>query len=173
MAGGAPAPSGVPGSRAMRSYCTPGGKSAAVNTAFSSLAPGQVAVPAIGVAAAGQRRNEQDGQHIPPGHGVSPVAIVGRSRRPVLQQRKHGIDVDMAGEQVGHHVELGVSARADVDVVGDDESASARGRCDLGEPLPPNVVVVEQPVPVGAVDRAAADAHPDACDEPVVLGASD
>ncbi len=34
----------------MRSYCTPGGKSAAVSTTFSSLAPGQVAVPAIACA---------------------------------------------------------------------------------------------------------------------------
>ena len=86
----------------------------------------------------------------------------------MLQQRDHGVDVHMAGDQVGHHVELGVSARADIDVVGDHEPDSARCGCGGGEPMPPHVVVVEQTVPVGAVDRAAANPHT----EPVVLGRS-
>ena len=52
MAGGPPAPSGWRGDREMRSYCTPRGKSAAVSTTLSSLAPGQVAVPEIACAQA-------------------------------------------------------------------------------------------------------------------------
>ena len=101
-----------------------------------------------------------------PGHGVSLVAIEGSSGGPCSKQVDHRVDVDVAGDQVGHQIELSIPARADIDVVGDDEPTSVRCRGDVGEPLAPHVVVVEQPVPVRAVDGAAANSHP----EPVVLG---
>ncbi|ODQ92126.1 hypothetical protein BHQ17_16455 [Mycolicibacterium holsaticum] len=45
---GAPRPPlGWPTSSVSRSYCTPGGKSAAPSTTLSNRAPGQVAVPAV------------------------------------------------------------------------------------------------------------------------------
>src|SRR4051812_23225575 len=50
IAGGPPSPSAGPASSTIRSYCTPAGKSSAVKTVRSSLAPGQVAVPDVVVA---------------------------------------------------------------------------------------------------------------------------
>ena len=68
------------------------------------------------------------------------------------------VDVEVSGQQVGHHVELGVAARGHVDVVGDDEAVPACGRGGVGQPPAPHVVVVEQAVPVRAVHRAATQA---------------
>jgi len=66
-------------------------------------------------------------------------------RRRTIEQAGDSVHIEMRGEQFGHQVELGVAARGDVDIVGDNESASAGGVGNRGEPGTPEGVVVDIP----------------------------
>ena len=127
----------------MRSYCTPGGKSAAVSMARSRRAPGHVGVPWT----TSPQPHSDDGEHHrprcpgPSSHHclevtqrLSADVMIGRARRAVVEQVHDRVDVEVGGKQVGHHVELRVARVRHVDVVGDDEARSARRGRRIGQP---------------------------------------
>ena len=61
----------------------------------------------------------------------------------------------MSGHQVGHQIELGVAAGRHADIRSDAESGPSGCRRGQGEPVAPEVVVVQQAVPVSAEDAVA------------------
>src|SRR5881628_627672 len=169
IGGGRLAPSGWPACSTMRSKRTPDGKSSAVSRAAFSRAPGHVGVPltaqpVMNTTMPAARTTNFDVTAILGGYsaGVEMRGDHRPGRGAALDQVQHGDDVEVRGEQIGHGVELGVAATGHVDVVGDDEAAPIGRRRGIGQPLAAHVVVVEQTVPVGAVDGATskADAEP-------------
>ena len=77
----------------------------------------------------------------------------GRERgRAVLDQPTHGVDVDVAFDEVGEQIQLPRPHRGDAGVRGDDEIPSRPTR-DIGQKAPTVGVVLQQAVPVGADDR--------------------
>src|SRR5690606_2360971 len=142
-----------------RSYFTPGGKSFWVRMTRSMMSPGQTAVPVTETAQPATRAST--GNSAPTRSPTMPAAYSdhvgaqhGSRRRTVLEQSEQRVEVQMGGEQIGDLIQLTVPARADVDVVGDDEPVPSGGDRCLGQPLPAELVVVEQAVPVGAAHRA-------------------
>ena len=67
-------------------------------------------------------------------------------RRPVIEQSDEGVDVEMGIQKIGHQIELSIPSRSHIDVVSNDESGPARRGSRAGQPLPAEVVVVEQAV---------------------------
>src|SRR6185437_1395058 len=74
--------------------------------------------------------------------------------RRTVKEPENTVDVEMGRQQIGGQVELGIAACGDVDVGGHEAAAAGRAG-DPVEPRAPELVVVEQAVPMSTEDRAA------------------
>lgn len=95
-------------------------------------------------------------QHLPrlPTWGEERSAHGGPRRRPVPHQVHQLPDIEVGGQQVGHEIQLSVTSAPNVGIVSNHELAAAGADRDLGQPAPAQAVVVEQAVPMGAIDSA-------------------